>query len=156
MSGRCVALGLALVAAAAAPARADDPLQLTATAGEPARPPRPLAPSISQRLEDELTLLGETLDAHLQPLTFDALDLRVDGRARRARLRLGTRTRYLSLRLVGDVRFRSGLADVDAAIDLGIAGTEVRIELPAFELVPRSYLGERYVEVRVPLLKRSF
>lgn len=110
----------------------------------------------SERIADSLTLLGETVDGHLGQLTFDAVKLEIDGRARRAHLRLAGETRYLSMTIQSDVHFRSGAAAVDAVIDLRVAGRGVRLELPDFEVLPRSYLGEKYVEVRLPLIRGSF
>lgn len=150
------ALVLAVVAGGAVPAAADDSLAISATATSTEAVPGKLGPSFRQRLEDEITRLGETLDEQLKPLTFEAVGLRFDGRGRRARLRVGAESRYLSLRIVGDVHLRGGLAAVDASVSVGVAGTMVVVALPNFELVPRSYLGERYVEVRVPIVRGSF
>jgi len=110
----------------------------------------------SERIADELTLLGDSIDGHLGQLTLDRVKFRVDGRQRRAHLRLAGETRYLSMTIQSDVHFRSGAAQVDAVIDLRVAGRGVRLELPDFEVMPRSYLGERYVEVRVPLIRGTF
>lgn len=112
--------------------------------------------SFSDRIAEQLTLMGETVDGHLNLLTQDSLRLQIDGRSRRAHVRLAGETRYLSLRVSGDMHFRSGAAQVDARIDLLVAGRKLSLELPDFEVVPRSFAGERYVEVRVPLLRGSF
>jgi len=119
-------------------------------------PTIPAGVSYSQRLADSLTLLGDTIDGHLGTLTLDSVKFRVDGRARKAELRLVGETRYLTLRIDGLVHFRHGVAQVDATIDLRVAGHGIRFELPDFEVAPRSYLGERYVEVRVPLVRGTF
>jgi hypothetical protein len=101
-------------------------------------------------------LLGDSVNGHVGALTLDAVKFRIDGPARRARLRIAGESRYLSLKLEGDIHFRRGAAEVDAAVDLVVGGHAVRLELPDFEVMPRSYLGERYVEVRVPLIRGSF
>jgi hypothetical protein len=110
----------------------------------------------SERIADELTLLGDTIDGHLGPLTLDSVKFKVDGRARKAHVRLAGETRYLSMKIESDVHFRSGAAGVDTVVDLRVAGRAMRFELPQFEVLPRSYLGERYVEVRLPLIKGTF
>ncbi len=153
---------VALIAVAAtgfgvvAPARADDGIDRDD--GEVFVPPLaiPKGRTYSERIADQLTVLGDTIDGHVGPLTLDTVKFRVDGRARRANLRLAGETRYLSLHVRGDVHFRRGAAEVDAAIDLVVGGHALRLELPDFEVLPRSYLGERYVEVRVPLVRGSF
>ena len=116
-------------------------------AAEP--PPR----SMAERFADKLTEVGDAVDGHLGLLTGDRLDLRIDGRARRAHLRLrGGQRRYLAFRLDGEVHLEHGAAVIDARLELGIAGRPLTLELPDLELVPRSFAGERYLEVRLPLL----
>jgi hypothetical protein len=145
---------LALVAAAT-PVAADpgvdegDPFQ-----GPPTMPR--IGRTYSERIADELTLLGDTIDGHLGQLTLDTVKFRVDGRARRAQLRLAGETRYLSMTIESDVHFRRGVADVDTVVDLRIVGHALRLELPEFQVAPQSYLGDRYVEVRVPIIRGTF
>ncbi len=110
----------------------------------------------SERIADELTLLGDTIDGHLGPLTLDSVKFKVDGRARKAHVRLAGESRYLSMTIHSDVHFRRGAAGVDTVVDLRVVGRALRFELPQFEVLPRSYLGERYVEVRVPIIKGTF
>jgi hypothetical protein len=110
----------------------------------------------SERIEDELTLLGDTIDGHLGQLTLDSVKFRVDGRARRAQLRLAGETKYLSMTIQSDVHFRRGVAEVAAVVDLRVASHSLRFELPDFQVAPQSYLGDRYVEVRVPIIRGTF
>lgn len=110
----------------------------------------------SERIAEQLTLLGDSVNGHVGALSLDTIKFRIDGQRRRAHLRLAGETRYLALKIEGDIHFRRGAAEVDAKVDLMIAGHAVRFELPDFEVMPRSYLGERYVEVRVPLFRGSF
>lgn len=110
----------------------------------------------SERIADELTLLGDTIDGHLGQLTLDSVKFRVDGRQRRAHLRLAGETRYLSMTIHSDVHFRHGAAEVASTIDLRVAGRAMRFELPEFEVAPNSYLGERYLEIRVPIIRGTF
>jgi hypothetical protein len=127
--------------------------------GDPFEGP-PIMPRVgrtySERIADELTLLGDTIDGHLGPLTLDSVKFRVDGRARRAQLRLAGETRYLSMTIQSDVHFQRGAADVATVVDLRVVGHAVRFELPQFQVAPQSYLGERYVEVRVPIIRGTF
>lgn len=155
MRGACVGSVLAVLAAATA-AHADDDDDPGASLAPIMELELGKGRTFSDRIAEQLTLLGENVDGHLNLLTQDALRLQIDGRARRARVRLAGDTRYLSLRVSGDMHFRRGAAEVDARIDLLIGGHKLALELPDFEVVPRSYAGERYVEVRVPLLRGSF
>ncbi len=115
--------------------------------------------TLSQQITDELTELGNTLGHHMGALSNEMVAVRFDGRRRRAKVRLGLANdgeRFLVFRLDGDVHFTHGVARVTAKLDVGIAGRVVHLELPDFEMVPTSYRGDRGVEIRLPLFKRSF
>lgn len=114
--------------------------------------------TLSQQITDELTALGNTLGAHLGALSYGELGLEVDGRHRRARVRVGSSDteRYLVFRLASDIQFAHGVALVHAKLDLGVGGHLVELELPDFEMAPTEVRGERGVEIRVPLIKRRF
>ncbi len=116
----------------------------------------PKGRTYSERIADQLTLLGDSIDSHVGALSLDTIKFKVDGRHRKAHVRLAGESRYLSLTIQSDVHFRQGAARVDASIDLRVAGRALRLELPDFEVLPRSYLGDRYVEVRVPIIRRTF
>jgi hypothetical protein len=119
-------------------------------------PAIPKGRSFSDQIADKLTLLGDTVDGHLGRLTLDHLELHFDGHTRVAKLRLSGETRRMSLRLDGDILFDNGCARVDARIDLGIAGRHVHLDLPDFEMVPRSLNDERYVEYKLPIVEGTF
>jgi hypothetical protein len=145
------ALASALPALAHADPRIDrDPMKLTEV-------PRKLERTYSEQIADRLTWLGTEMDHHVGRLSFDRLAIRFDGRARRARIRVGKGDGgAVSLRIDGDVVFDHGLARVDTRIGLSIAGQHMQFVLPKIELVPSSWNGEKYVEVRVPLIEGSF
>ncbi len=145
-----VAVAVAVAAGAPRVARADDP------AGAGGAGVAGGGRTFSEQLADRLTELGDAIGDHVGALSLDAVRFRLDGRARRAHLRLAGESRWLSLTIEGDVHFRGGGAQVEAAIDLTLAGRGLRLELPDFEVVPRSFLGERYVEVRLPLVRGTF
>ena len=62
----------------------------------------------------------------------------------------------MSFRLASDISVRRGAAAFDTRLEIAIAGHRLAVDLPALELAPRSYLGERYLEVRVPIVRRTF
>jgi hypothetical protein len=113
---------------------------------------------LSEQIADQLTLLGNTLGHHLDLLSKETLTLRFDGRRRRAYVRLGTgeRQQYLTFRLASDVHFTEGLARITTRIDLSVAGRALHLDLPAVEMTPTSFQGERGVVVRLPLFRRNF
>lgn len=119
--------------------------------------PERLARSYSQQIEDRLTWLGDQMDAHFGRLSLDEVAFKFDGREHRAKIRLGKGDgKLLSMRIDGDVKFEHGLAHVDAAINLSINGYQMHLDLPQVDLVPSSYEGEKYLEVRIPLIKGTF
>ena len=112
---------------------------------------------LSEQITNQLTELGNFMGAHVGALSHDVVALRFDGRQRRASFRFGGGdARYLEFRLASDVQFEGGKAHISTRIDFAIAGTRMQLELPAMEMVPATYRGERGVEVRMPLFRRSF
>jgi len=119
--------------------------------------PKKLGRTYTEQIEDRLTWLGDQMDAHFGRLSLDEVAFKFDARERRAKIRLGKGDgKLLSMRIDGDVKFENGLAHVDAAINLSINGYEMHLDLPQVDLVPSSYQGERYLEVRIPLIKGTF
>jgi hypothetical protein len=113
--------------------------------------------SLEDQITDRLTQLGNALGHHLDLLSHDTLQLRVDARQRRAHLRIGAGDRaHLALRLDGDIQFEDLNARICARLDLALRGHAVSLELPAFEMSPVSYRGDHGVELRVPLLVQRF
>jgi hypothetical protein len=142
---------LLLIGCLAGSARAEDPIQ----PGE--LPPPPAQLSMSHQIKEHLTLYSNELGAHLANMSFNLVNLRFDAHTQRARLRLGGEMgKQLSLRIDGDVHFQAGMARVKTRVALGFVGHQLAFELPDFEMVPRSFAGERWVEVRLPLLEGRF
>lgn len=113
--------------------------------------------SLEDQITDRLTQLGNALGHHLDLLSHDTLQLRVDARRRRAHLRIGAGDReHLALRLDGDIEFEDLNAHVCARFDLALRGHAVSLELPAFEMSPVSYRGDHGIELRVPLIMQRF
>jgi hypothetical protein len=112
---------------------------------------------LSDQITDQLTELGNFMGEHMNALSHDVLAMTFDGRRRRAFLRVGGGDgRFLAFNLASDVHFSDGKAQINARIALTVAGTRMQLDLPEMEMVPASYRGERGVEVRVPLFRRSF
>lgn len=113
--------------------------------------------TLSDQITDQLTELGNLMGEHMNALTNDALAMTFDGRRRRAFFRVGGGdARFLSFNFASNVQFSDGRAQINARIDLTIAGNKLQLELPEMEMVPTSYHGERGVEVRLPIYRRSF
>lgn len=106
-------------------------------------------------LATRLARLGEAIDAELAALSLDAVDFRIDGRARRAYIGVHRSGRRVQFRLESAIGLRKDAAAIDTRLELAIAGHHLDVVIP-IELVPRSYLGERYLEVRVPIIRQPF
>ena len=113
--------------------------------------------TLSEQITDQLTELGNFMGEHMNVLSHDVLTMTFDGRRRRAFFSIGGGdARYLEFKLASDVQFFDGRAQINTRIDLSFAGKQLELELPEMEMVPASYRGERGVEVRVPLFRRTF
>jgi hypothetical protein len=146
-------VALAILVVSAAPAAADNELYDRLWP----RVPDGRHLKLSDQITDQLAELGNFMGEHVNALSHDVLAMTFDGRRRRAFLRVGGGdSRFLAFNLASDVHFSDGKAQISARIALTVAGTRMQLDLPAMEMVPASYRGERGVEVRVPLFRRSF
>jgi hypothetical protein len=122
--------------------------------------PRGHALSLEDLLTDRLTLLGNTLGHHLDLLSHDMFQLRVDARSRRARIRMGGGDpATFSLRLDGDIQVDDTdelRARVHARLALGVRGHELALELPQLDVCPSTLRGATGVEIKLPLFERAF
>ena len=114
--------------------------------------------TISQEIADAFTELGNSVNQHMGELSDGRFGITFDGRRRRAFVRIDATTtdRYLVFHFSSDVHFTQGVARINAKLSLGIAGRVLEVELPDFEMAPAEYRGERGVEIRLPLFKRTF
>ena len=143
-----------MVAAATAPAAADDDVLL---ASRWPSVPAGRGLSLEDQITERLTQLGNELGHHLDLLSHDTFQLTVDCRRRRARVRLGAGDgSMLAFEFAGDIQFDSTNARVDARIDLHFRGHLLHLELPTFEMSPAEYRGDYGVELRLPLFVRKF
>jgi hypothetical protein len=114
-------------------------------------------PKWSWRLAEKMTLAGDELGLHLRAITFNSIDMNFDGHKRIAHLRMQAgEAKKVALGIDSDVAFKSGYARVNATLKLGVAGKTWQLELPEFDMVPRSWDGQRYVEVRLPVIDFKF
>ena len=145
------ASGVAAADPTATPAVVDDDHQFI--------PPEKIerGPGWSWRLAEKMTIAGDELSLSLRALTFDTMDLKFDGHTRRARMRMNAgKTDSFSFGIDGDIAFKRGYAQVDATFHLAVMGRSYKLDLPTFDVVPRSYEGDRYVELRVPVIDFKF
>ncbi|HTL37852.1 MAG TPA: hypothetical protein VL326_32195 [Kofleriaceae bacterium] len=154
-------LVLVSTASLASLAHADTPMN-AATSGELYDRLWPRAPQthqlqLSDQITQQLTELGNFMGEHMNVLSHDMFTMTFDGKRRHAFFAVGGGdAHYLEFKVASDVQFLDGRATINARIDLSVAGNSFQLELPEMEMVPASYHGERGVEVRVPLFKRSF
>lgn len=113
--------------------------------------------TMAQQLTDAMTELGNQLGYHLDQLSMDRFALRFDGRQRKARVKFGMiDSDVATFKFDSVVHFTNGMAKINAAFDIGIAGRVMHIELPEIEMLPAEYHGERGVELRMPVYRRYF
>ena len=113
--------------------------------------------TLEDQIVEQLTLIGNTLGHHLDLLSHETVQLRVDARRRRAHLLIGGGdSEGLALRLDSDIQFDDLNARVCTRLDVALRGHAVRLALPTFEMSPVSYRGDHGVELRVPLFVQQF
>lgn len=113
--------------------------------------------SLQDQITDRLTEIGNTLGQHLDLLSADMFQLKVDGRRQRAHIRFGAgRMDMLAFQVDCGIQFQDLNAHVDAHIDLGFDGHLLRLELPAFQVQPAEYRGDYGVQVEVPVFVQRF
>jgi hypothetical protein len=113
--------------------------------------------SLEDQITERLSQLGNALGQHLDLLSHDLFQLRVDARRRRAHLRIGGGdSERVAVSLDGDIQFDDLHAHVCARLDLALRGHAVSLALPAFEMSPASYRGDHGIELRVPLIMQRF
>lgn len=149
MGSRALGASLVLGLCAAGSAHAERPVPPAAAMTTP--PP----PSIGDGFAARLARLGEAIDAELGALSLDAVQFRIDGRARRAFLGVHRDGPRVGFRIESSIGVRRDAAAIDTRLELAIAGRHLALVVP-IELAPRSYLGERYLEVRVPIIRQPF
>lgn len=108
-------------------------------------------------LDTAVPLVGAAPDPLTTPhLRLDNIEFRVDRGARRANLSLHGGGDRVSVRLDSVLGYARGAATIDTRLDVAIGDRHLAIDLPVLELAPRSYRGESYLELRVPLFRRPF
>jgi len=119
--------------------------------------PKDTSISMEDQLTDHLTELGNTLGQHLDLLSHDMFALKVDGRNRRARVRLGAGDEhYLSLRIIEDVQFDDLNARCHTHVDLGFHGHAMHVQLPDLDVTYAEYHGDYGVQLSLPVFERKF
>ncbi len=145
---RCVWVALGILCISSSLANAD---HLTAA------PEIPRAVPLKVRMERNLTQLSLDMGVHLRALSHDLFSMEFDLAKRLGRFQLRTgHSDRLSLGIHSDVKFRAGYARFKTTIDLRVGGDQFVLTLPEFDAVPRSYGGDQYVEIRLPILKGTF
>jgi hypothetical protein len=115
------------------------------------------APPTGKIVDKVVAMTNQFFDQHVDLLTYDFLHLRVDAEHRAAKIAVGGGdARLLQLRVAGNVEVVDGTARIKSRVAFGIAGKRMDLRLPNVDVAPASYRGERGVEVRLPLLRRSF
>jgi hypothetical protein len=119
--------------------------------------PASRALSLEDQITERLTMMGNELGRHLDLLSHETFQLTVDGRRRRAQVRLGGGdAQRLSIRIAGDIQFDEINAQIHTRIDLSFRGRLLHLELPMFEMAPTTYRGDYGVELRLPLFVQKF
>jgi hypothetical protein len=111
--------------------------------------------TLEQQIRDRITDLGNGLGEQLGLLSRDLIALRCDGYGQRASLWLGGGTaRTLKLQAESAWQLTDGAARIAVQLDVAIAGNELVVRLPDFELMQAPFDGR--IEVVLPVVDYAF
>ncbi|HEX5060788.1 MAG TPA: hypothetical protein VFV99_15575 [Kofleriaceae bacterium] len=114
-------------------------------------------PATGKMVDKVVEMTNQFFDQHVDLLTHDMLYVRVDAEHRAAKIAVGGGDAHLmKLRFAGNVEVVDGTARIHSRLALGLGGKQLDLRLPNIDVSAASYRGERGVEVRLPLLRRSF
>jgi hypothetical protein len=112
--------------------------------------------TLEQRITDKVSDAGNQLGAHLDEASRHHASLRIDGRARRAKLHLGYGNDHLTVNFDSKVLFQDGKAIVRAKLELALQGHHLELELPTIDVSRDSYRNAGMTEVNVSVLEHRF
>src|SRR3954451_19848946 len=92
----------------------------------------------------------------VERLTHEMLVIRVDPDQRSAKIGVNAGLAGYGFRLASNVTVVDGTARIAPRLALSVGSRSVDLQLPTVDVAATSYRGERGVEVRLPLLRRSF
>jgi len=108
-------------------------------------------------------VLGKVVDAtngffehNIDRLSHDMVVIRIDGEQQRAKLAIGAGLAGFGLHVASSVTVVDGTARVSPRVALAVAGKSLDLKLPTVDVAATEYHGERGVELRLPLLRRTF
>jgi hypothetical protein len=114
-------------------------------------------PATGKLVDKVVAMTNQFFDQHVDLLTLDMFQLRVDAEHRAAKVAVGGGdARVVKLRVAGNVEVVDGTARIHSRVAFGLAGKQLDLRLPNVDVAAASYRGERGVEVRLPLVRRSF
>jgi hypothetical protein len=93
---------------------------------------------------------------HVDRLSHEWVVIRVDGEKQRANVAVGAGVGGVRLRVASDVTVVDGTARVTPRLALAVAGKSLDFRLPTVDVAATEYRGERGVEVRLPVVRRTF
>jgi hypothetical protein len=115
------------------------------------------SPATGKLVDKVVAMTNQFFDQHVDLLTYDVLQLRVDAEQRAAKIAIGGGDRrLLELRVAGNVEVVDGTARIQSRVAFAIAGKQLDLRLPNVDVAAASYRGERGVVVRLPLVRRAF
>ncbi len=109
-------------------------------------------PSMGQQIADWMTHLGGDMNSHMALLSHDVMGLTIDGRGQRARLSFHAHGDSIGFDMDNNIHIGNGMAKVHVNLRLRLGSRTMNLHVP-MEIVPNDYHGERYVELRLPLLE---
>lgn len=114
-------------------------------------------PAFGKRvLEKVVDATNGFFEHDLDRLSHDMVVIRIDGEHQRAKLAVGADLAGFGVHVASNVTVVDGTARLSPRLALAARGTSLNLKLPTVDVAATEYHGERGVEVRLPVLRRTF
>jgi hypothetical protein len=93
---------------------------------------------------------------HVDRLSHEMVVIRVDPQQQQAKVAVHAGLLGFGVRVASNVTVVDGTARVTPRLALAVAGKSLDLKLPTVDVAATEYHGERGVELRLPLVRRTF
>lgn len=93
---------------------------------------------------------------HLDRLSHEMVVIRIDPEQQQAKVDVHAGLLGFGVRVASNVTVVDGTARVSPRLALAVAGKSLDLRLPTVDVAATEYHGERGVELRLPLVRRTF
>ncbi len=117
----------------------------------------PKLPSTREVVMDGLTIMSRVFAKQVNGLSFNLVKMKFNPRTKTGFLKFhGELSDATYLAIHSDVKVMGRVTRFKTELFVGAFGTNIHLELPEIDIVPRQGWGRQYVEWRLPIFYRRF